>query len=48
MTIGSGAISTDATDSGVADSGVASSERGSVVGMKKGRKRKENIKKERK
>ena len=33
---------------GLSDSGVASIERGSVMGMKIGRKRKENVKKERK
>ena len=43
LSIGSGAA-----DSGAAGCGVASNERGSVVGMKMGRKGKENVKKKRK
>ena len=44
----SGTASSDTVDSGVIGSGVVDNEKGSIVGMKMGRERKENVKKERK
>ena len=44
----SGTASSDAVGSGTIGIGVADNENGSVVGMKMGRERKENVKKERK
>ena len=45
---GSGTASSDTVDSGATGSGAANNEKGSIVGMKMGRERKENVKKERK
>ena len=44
----SGVTGSDAVGSGATGIGVTDNEKGSVVGMKMGRERKENVKKERK